>query len=193
MAMHSIACLEDGAKMLLAAGALDFDWTVLLKSSDDSLRSGGALVLVQLVRHDHTATWKQTTKYCAPLVALIRCVPNNEHCCMALKFWFRDGNEDVSSVAMRVISCMYSHPEWIEVARDAGAMQVVCELVKSPDASVQLNARRLRDLLAAEVQPDGRESTGELLECEPEVIVRLNRCRELVEMIRSVPFTSLTA
>jgi hypothetical protein len=88
---------------------------------------------------------------------------------------------------------MYSHPEWIEVARDAGAMQVVCELVKSPDASVQFNARRLRDLLAAEVQPDGRESTGELLECEPEVIVRLNRCRELVEMIRSVPFTSLTA
>jgi hypothetical protein len=89
---------------------------------------------------------------------------------------------------------MYSHPEWIEVARDTGAMQVVCELVKSPDASVQLNARRLRDLLAAEaVQTDGHAHTCELLECEPEVIVRLNRCRELVEVIRFVPFTSLTA
>ncbi|KAJ7192302.1 armadillo-type protein [Mycena haematopus] len=166
--VFTIASVEDGAEMLVSAGALDVDWMGLLKSSDDDVRAEAPLVLVQLVRRDHTETWKRVMKYCAQLVSVMR-----------------DGNADVAFSVMVAVSRMTGHPQWVTAVKDAGAIDALSEIVTSSENWLRGYARRIRALLTE--QDTGENVEGdtheELLQSTPAKILRQNRCRELVLII----------
>ncbi|KAJ7715690.1 armadillo-type protein [Mycena metata] len=151
-ALSQISRDLEGAKAVVKAGALDFVER-LLESSDTGVREWTTLLLARLAYHSLTRGAVVAVQPCAQLVALLR-----------------DGNEDVVEAACSALSYISHDLEGAKAVLEAGALQTVEQLLKSPQAGVRRNVcftlghlayhSPTREAVLA-VQPDGNEDVVE--------------------------------